>query len=53
MENTEELFNALVSNDENEIQHAFNTAMAEKMQQALDIRKVGVTADIYNKNAGE
>jgi|TARA_B110000908_G_C10159290_1_gene405203 hypothetical protein len=49
MEQTEKLFNALVSGDSDEIQSSFATAVGEKMQQAYDIRKVRITSDVFNK----
>jgi len=48
MENTEKLFNALVSGDSEEIQSSFASTVGEKMQQALDIRKVRVTSNVFN-----
>jgi len=49
MEATEKLFNSLVQNDETSAQEHFQTAIADKMQQALDVKKVAVTADIFNQ----
>ena len=49
MKNTEQLFNALVSNDEAQIQDFTNAALDEKLRLAFDIRKVGLTANIFNQ----
>ena len=49
MENSEKLFNSLVKQDEVQAMDNFNTAIGEKLQQALDVRKIGLTADVFNK----
>ena len=51
MEQTEKLFNALVSGNEQVVQQAFHDAMGEKIQQAYDIRKVNLTSSIFNSQA--
>lgn len=49
MEATEKLFNSLVQNDETSAQQHFKSAIADKLQHALDVKKVAVTADIFNQ----
>jgi hypothetical protein len=49
--NTENLFNSLVGGDMDDIQSSFETAIGEKLQRALEVRKVGLTADIFNEPA--
>ena len=53
MKNTEQLFNALISNDEVQIQDFASAALDEKLRLAFDIRKVGLTANIFNKTVSE
>jgi len=53
MKNTEQLFNALISNDEAQIQDFTSAALDEKLRLAFDIRKVGLTANIFNKTVSE
>ena len=48
MEQTEKLFNALVTNNAAGVQQAFQDAMGEKIQQAYDIRKVNLTSTVFN-----
>ena len=48
--NTENLFNSLVSGDMDDIQSSFETAIGEKLQQALEIRKVGLTSEVFNES---
>ena len=48
MEQTEKLFNALVTNSAEGVQQAFQDAMGEKIQQAYDIRKVNLTSTVFN-----
>tara|TARA_A100001015_G_scaffold212526_1_gene238376 strand:+ start:310 stop:483 length:174 start_codon:yes stop_codon:yes gene_type:complete len=51
MEATEKLFNSLVQNDETSAQEHFKTAIQDKLQTALDVKKVAVTSDIFNQSA--
>lgn len=55
MNNINKLFNALVSNDENTAQTAFDEAIAEKLKTSMEVKKVAVTANIFNsvKNTEE
>jgi len=49
MEKIKDLFNSLVKQDEVQAQADFGAAIGEKLQQALDVRKISVTADVFNK----
>lgn len=53
MEATEKLFNSLVQNDEAGAQEHFKTAIQDKLQTALDVKKVAVTADIFNNQVAD
>jgi hypothetical protein len=48
-EATTQLFNALVKDDAEQANKAFNAAMQDKVQDARDVRKVGLTAAIFNQ----
>lgn len=47
MKNTEELFNALVNNNEDAAFESFKAAIDDKLQTALDVKKVALTSDIF------
>ncbi len=44
-----DLLNALYANDASKAQQIFNNAIEEKRQEALEVKKVAVAADIFNK----
>lgn len=44
----EEIFNALVKNDTDEALNAFKDAIQQKIDTAMDVRRVGITSDIFN-----
>ena len=48
MKNTEKLFSSLVTDNKVAAAQNFGTAIREKLNDALEIRKVGLTAKIYN-----
>jgi hypothetical protein len=50
MNNTENLFNALVKNDEVAAFEAFKGAIEAKLQTTLDVKKVGLTSDIFGES---
>ena len=43
------LFNNIVKNDKQGSARAFGEAMREKLDDALEVRKVGLTSQIFNK----
>jgi len=45
----QDIFNGIVKNDEESTQRAFEQAIKDKLNDALEVRKVGLTAQIYNK----
>ena len=47
MKDTENLFNSLVNNDEKGAFAAFETAISNKLQTVLDVKKVALTADVF------
>lgn len=47
-EGAQKIFNALVNNDNDAAQEAFNSAIADKIQSAMDVKKVQMTGDIFN-----
>tara|TARA_A100001011_G_scaffold65974_1_gene67010 strand:+ start:294 stop:716 length:423 start_codon:yes stop_codon:yes gene_type:complete len=49
MNKINDLFNSLVKQDETQAQSDFGSAIGEKLQQALDVRKIKVTSDVFNK----
>jgi|TARA_B110000483_G_C18062971_1_gene491041 hypothetical protein len=49
MKEVEDIFNAIVKNDESNIHSAVESALKAKFNQAKDVRRVSVAADIYNK----
>jgi len=53
MKNTKDLFNALIKNDEVAAFDAFKETIDAKLQTALDVKKVGLTADIFSESTGE
>lgn len=44
----EEIFNALVKNDTDEALNAFKDAIQQKLDTAMDVRRVGLTSQIFN-----
>ena len=53
MKEVEDIFNAIVKNDESSIHSTVETALKAKFNQAKDIRKVSVASDIFNKSVQE
>jgi len=53
MENARKIFDALVNGDEGAAQKHFNTAISDKLEMSMDIKRVAVTADIFNKSVDE
>ena len=47
--NTQKLFNNIVKNNKVGSAKAFGEAIRGKLNDALEVRKVGLTAQIYNK----
>ena len=52
-ENTNKIFNNIVKNDKDAATQAFGTAIREKLNDALEVRKVGLTSQIFNGNKAE
>jgi hypothetical protein len=52
-EEATKIFNALVQNDEAGAKDAFNQAIESKMKDAMEVRKVGLTSEIFNKTKEE
>jgi hypothetical protein len=52
-ENTNKIFNNIVKNDNNAATIAFGTAIREKLDDALEVRKVGLTSQIFNTEKEE
>jgi|TARA_R110000796_G_scaffold15052_1_gene48521 hypothetical protein len=48
-EKVQKVFNNIVKNNKVGSAKAFGEAMREKLEDALEVRKVGLTAQIYNK----
>jgi hypothetical protein len=48
-EKVQKVFNNIVKNNNIASTKAFGEAMREKLDDALEVRKVGLTAQIYNK----
>jgi len=44
----EKIFNALVKNDKDEALSAFKDAIQQKIETAMDVRRVGLTSQIFN-----
>ena len=44
-----DIFNNIITNDQEGSEKAFQEVIQDKLQDALDIRKVGLTSDIFNK----
>lgn len=45
----QDIFNGIVKNDEEGSQRAFEQTVKDKLNVALEVRKVGLTAEIFNK----
>jgi hypothetical protein len=52
-EEATKLFNALVSDDTEGAQAAFDQAITSKVEDVLDVRKVGLTSQIFNQTGKE
>jgi hypothetical protein len=50
MRTIEKLFNNLVNNDEISALESFNSAIQDKLNQAMEIKKVAITADVFNES---
>ena len=48
-ENTQKVFNSVVTNNKVAAAQSFGRAIREKLSDALEVRKVGLTAEIFNK----
>ena len=44
----EKIFNALVKNDKDEALSAFKDAIQQKIETAMDVRRVGLTSQVFN-----
>ena len=53
MKHTEQLFNSLVKNDEESAFESFKSAIKHKMEQAMEVKKVAVTSEIFNQDTVE
>jgi len=51
MRTIEKLFNNLVNNDEISALESFNSAIQDKLNQAMEIKKVAITADVFNESS--
>jgi len=49
MEYTQKIFSALVNNNEEAAHEAFENAISAKLQTALDVKKVAVASQLFNK----
>ena len=47
-EGATKIFNALLSNDNDAAKEAFDSAIADKVQSVMDVKKVKMTSDIFN-----
>ena len=52
-ESTKQLFNAIVTNDNEGAKEAFGSAIQDKLQDALEVKRVKMTGDIFNKTEAE
>lgn len=50
MENTEKLFKDLVNDDEGSALKSFKAAIQDKINQAMEVKKVAITADVFNES---
>ena len=44
-----DIFNNIITNDKEGSEKAFEQVIQDKLQDALEIRKVGITSEIFNK----
>ena len=44
-----DIFNNIITNDQEGSEKAFQEVIQDKLKDAFDIRKVGLTSDIFNK----
>ena len=49
MKKTINVFNKIVNNDKDGAVMAFGQAIRDKLDDALEVRKVGLTSEIFNK----
>lgn len=49
MEESKEIFNAIVNNIEDGIHSSIQSAIQSKFDQAMDVKRVAVASEIYNK----
>ena len=49
MNKSEKVFNTIVKNDKQAATVAFSQAIREKLDDAMEVRKVGLTSEIFNK----
>jgi hypothetical protein len=52
-ESTKQLFNAIVTDDKEAAQKAFGSAIQDKLQDALEVKRVKMTGDIFNQTEAE
>ena len=52
-ESTKQLFNAIVTDDKEAAQQAFGSAIQDKLQNALEVKRVKMTGDIFNQTEAE
>lgn len=52
-EQAEKIFNALVDNNTDAANQAFDSAIKDKIQTVMDVKKVQVTSQIFNSNEQE
>jgi hypothetical protein len=45
---SEKIFNALVKNDKDEALNAFKDAIQQRIETAMDVRRIGLTSQIFN-----
>ena len=53
MKEVEDIFNAIVKNDESNIHSTVETALKAKFDQAKDVKRVSVASDIFNQSIQE
>ena len=44
-----DIFNNIITNDKEGSEKAFEQVIQDKLKDALEIRKVGITSEIFNK----
>ena len=53
MKEVEDIFNAIVKNDESSKHSTVETALKAKFDQAKDVKRVSVASDIFNQSIQE